>query len=386
MKLESVETLFIRLPLRRPHRVASSYNPHLGAYVIVKLHTDEGITGLGEAPTLPEWGGDFGHYYGETPHTVRHVVEELLFPRIRGQSPFAVEQLHHLMDQVIVGHPYAKAAVDIAVFDIIGKALGVPVCQLLGGPFREKVPLADSIGIMDIDTAVTEAVAMTADGIKTIKLKVGLNPERDVTLVREVRQAVGNEVNLTVDANQGYRTPKEAINTLRRMEKYNILFAEQPVEGLEAMSQVTAAVDIPIMADESAWTAYDVMQIARSKAADMISLYISKPGGLWPALKAASVAEAAGLPCNVNGSAEMGVGNAANLHLSAALPIVSLAGCFNVTTLRGREQTRIGGLFYLDDIITEPFKYQDGYLYVPDRPGLGVELDEEKITRYRVDQ
>jgi muconate cycloisomerase len=199
-----------------------------------------------------------------------------------------------------------------------------------------------------------------------------------------VREVVGDGVELLVDANQGYATPKIAINALRRIEEYRIRYAEQPVEGLEAMARVAAAVDIPIMADESAWNANDILDIARLGAADVVSIYTTKPGGLAPAKKAAAVAEAAGLPCNVNGSAETGVGNAANLHLAGSTLCISEACLIPITTLAGREQTKIAGVFYTDDLITEPFPYADGYLTVPDGPGLGIELDEEKVARYRV--
>src|SRR5262249_16793156 len=155
-------------------------------------------------------------------------------------------------------------------------------------------------------------------------------------------------------------------------------YAEQPVEGLDAMAQVRNAVTTPIMADESAWNARDVLDIIRLGAADVISLYTTKPGGLLPAKKMAAVAGTGGLPCNVNGSAETGIGNAANLHLAASTPAVSLPIVIPVTTLEGREQTKVAGVFYTDDIITEPFTYANGALTVPDGPGLGVELDIEK--------
>src|SRR5919108_145237 len=154
-----------------------------------------------------------------------------------------------------------------------------------------------------------EAAAAVAEGIKTIKVKVGRHPEYDVRVVREVRSAVGEGVDIVVDANQGWPTPKHAIALLRRIEESNIRYAEQPVEGIARMAEVTRSVDVPIMADESAWTPQDVLEIAERGAADMISLYTTKPGGLFKAKKVAAVAEAAGLPLNVNGSHETGVGN-----------------------------------------------------------------------------
>jgi muconate cycloisomerase len=138
------------------------------------------------------------------------------------------------------------------------------------------------------------------------------------------------------------------------------------------------------MADESAWTAQDVLEIALKKAADMISIYTTKPGGVFKAKKVAAVAEAAGLQCNVNGSVETGVGNAANLHLAASTGVAAFGCVLPVSTPKDKGKKGIAGIYYQDDIITEPFSYDDGAILVSSRPGLGVELDEDKIKHYRV--
>lgn len=383
MKIIGIDAFTVSVPSRRAHPMAFG-GERLGRYVIVQVQTDEGISGLGEATVLAQWGGDYGRYFGETPETVMHVVCDIVRPILEGTDPTRIEAAHHLMNAAIKGHPYAKCAVDLALHDITGKALGVPVYQLLGGLFRREIPIAHSLGILDLDTLLSEATAAVEEGVKTIKIKIGLDPDRDVAVVHAVRHAVGDDVEIVVDANQGYATPRIAIAALRRIEDCRIRYAEQPVEGLERIARVAAEVDIAIMADESAWTPQDVLDIIRMKAADVISLYTTKPGGLLPAKKTAAVAEAGGFPCNVNGSAELGVGNAGNIHLAASTASVSEACVIPVTRITGREQTRIGGAFYKDDIITEPFEYKDGCLIVPDRPGLGVELDMDKVSQYRV--
>jgi len=384
MKITGMETLRVGLPLRRPHRMASGLDIELGKYVIVKVSTDEGITGLGEAPALKEWGGDYGMYFGETSQTVTHVVRDILSRVLAGQDPFRIEHAHALMDRAIKGHFYAKAAVDFALYDIMGKALKTPAYNLLGGLYREKIPMAHSIGIMPAKDGVEEVRQVLDEGIKTIKLKVGLDSDRDVTIVREVRKAVGPKIAITVDGNEGYATPNDAIRFLRRIEEYDVLFCEQPVAGLDALARVARGSTIPLMADESAWTSQDILRILEKRAAEVISLYPTKPGGLFRAKQAAAVIEAGGLTCNVNGSAEMGVANAVNLHLSASTRVAFHACVYPITNLLGREQTKVAGRFYQDDIITEPFKYEDGYLYVPQGPGLGIELDEEKVNKYRI--
>jgi muconate cycloisomerase len=383
MKITGVETINVALPPRRLHRMAFSEG-RLGNYVIARVRTDEGIDGLGEATVMREWGGDYGRYFGESAELTVALIESVLGPALVGSDPFAIEQAHRAMDLAVKGYPYAKTAVEEALFDIKGKALGVPVYELLGGLFRSEIPVAHSLGWMDFDEAAAEAVAAVAEGIRTIKLKVGKSADYDVQIVREIRSAIGPDVDIVVDANQGWPTPKYAVRVLRQMENHGIRYAEQPVEGIARMAQVTRAVDVPIMADESAWTPQDVLEIAERHAADMISLYTTKPGGLLNAKKVAAVAEAAGLPVNVNGSHETGVGNAANLHLVASTAAVTETGVFPVTSLKGREPTQMAGRMYLDDIVTTPFTYSDGHLLVPSGPGLGVELDDDKVAAYRV--
>jgi muconate cycloisomerase len=384
VKITQVETFNVALPWRRLHKMAFP-SGKLGNYVIVRVHTSDGIQGLGEATVIKEWGGDYGRYFGESPELTVAVIGTVLGPALIGEDPFAIEMAHRKMDLAIKGYPYAKTALDEALHDIKGKALGVPVYELLGGLWREEIPVAHSLGWMEYEEATSEAAAAVGEGIRTIKIKVGRSAEYDVRIVRDVRETVGDEVDIVVDANQGWPTPKYAIGVLRQMQEYRIRYAEQPVEGLARMAQIARAVDVPIMADESAWSPQDVLEIVERGAADMISLYTTKPGGLFKAKKVAAVAEAAGLPLNVNGSHETGVGNAANLHLVASTAAVTEAGVFPVTTIKGREPTQMAGKMYLDDIITEPFEYRDGNLIVPSRPGLGIELDEDKVAAYRAE-
>ena len=385
MKIQDIETIPVRLPTRRAHQWANLKTP-IGVYLVVKLVTDEGLTGLGEAPALKDWGGDHMRYYGETPTSVAAVIHDILAPTLAGEDPRRIEWIHTLMDQAVKGYPYSKAAIYMALYDVVGKATGVPAYQLLGGLYRESVPISHSIGLMGMDEAVAEVRRVQEEGIKTIKLKGGVEPGRDVELLRRVREALGPDMNLTVDANNGYKSAKEAVRTTKAMESYDILYMEQPVEGLDAMAEVTRRVDTPVMADESAWTTWDILEIIEKKAADIVSIYTTKPGGLLKAKKVAAIAEAAGFPCNVNGSVEMGVGNAANVHLAASTAAANLGCVIPVTTPDAEATGRIAGIYYKDDIVTEPFEFVDGAVKVLQGPGLGVELDEEKVERYRLDK
>jgi muconate cycloisomerase len=196
---------------------------------------------------------------------------------------------------------------------------------------------------------------------------------------------VGPAIKLCIDANQGYASPREAIRTVRRMERFDLLYVEQPVEGTDGLAEVAHAIDIPVMADESAWTARDALEIAERRAAEIVSIYTTKPGGLFRALEVAAVCRAAGIRCNVNGSVETGVGNRANLIFAAAAPAVTLSCVVPVSTPAERlGPDQVGGIYYRDDLVTEPFKTEAGSVAVPDAPGLGWNVDEAKIERYRI--
>jgi muconate cycloisomerase len=384
MKITKIETIPIRLPTRRVHQWASLTTP-IGVYVIIKVHTDEGLTGLGEAPVLKDWGGDYGKYFGETPQTTAHIINDILGPALQGQDPRRIETLHTSMDAAVKGYPYAKAAIDMALYDLVGKAMNVPAYQLLGGLFRDRVGIAHSLGLMEIEKAVEEALQAKAEGVKTIKLKGGVDRKRDVELVRQMRNALGPDVRICLDANQGYPTPKAAVQVIKAMEEYDLLYMEQPVEGMDGMAEIARRVDTPIMADETAWTPQDIVEIAAKKAADLISIYTTKPGGMFKAKKVAAVAEAAGLKCNVNGSVETGVGNAANIHLAASTAVVVFDCVVPVSTPKESGGSGIAGRYYVDDIITEGFAFKDGAVVVSSKPGLGIELDEDKLKHYRIE-
>lgn len=384
MKIVGFKSWVVKLPSRRVHNWASKMDSPIGQHYILKLETDEGIVGWGETPALATWGGPYGHYYGETSETVAHVIRDYLFPRLEGEDPRQIGRCHQLMDRAIKGHPYAKAAVDMALYDIAGKAAGVPVYQLLGGKLRDSIPVCHSLGIMENERAVAEAQQAVAEGITTIKAKTGLDPERDVDLVRRLREAVGPDIGIRVDANEGYATPHLAIRVTARMEPYDVLFHEQPVAGFTGLAEVARRISIPVMADESAWFPPDILRLAELGAAQIFSLYVTKPGGLYRALQVAAVARACGMTCDIGGSIEMGIGVAANLHLGVVLDILSWASVCPVPNPDGVAGDRVGGVYYLDDIIKAPLRFEGGQLFVPEGPGLGVEVDEEKLHRYAV--
>jgi muconate cycloisomerase len=380
--LSKIETFIVDLPKRRAHNWASKMTTPIGSHLIVKIVDDDGIVGWGETPAIATWGGSNMRYYGETPETAAHLISHYLWPAIEGANPTDIEAIHASMDTSVKGNPYAKAAVDIAVYDLAGHTLDVSAAALLGGRIRDRIPVCHSLGIMDDDPALEEAEKVVSEGIRTIKVKTGVDAERDVRVVRKLRERLGDGIALRVDANEGYRLVSEAVTITQRMvDEAGIFLCEQPLAGARTCAEVARRVPIPVMVDESAWTTADIIEIAELGAIEVISLYVTKPGGLWRARQQSIVAESVGLISDIGGSIEMGIGNAANLQLGAASPIAQLPSVCPVSAPAG-SRDGIAGAYYTDDLITEAFTLEEGSLLVPDGPGLGIEVDEEKIQAY----
>ena len=256
MKLTEVKVHVVKLPTRRDHNWASKMSTPIGHHAIVEVCTDEGVVGWGEAPAGVTWGGPAMRYYGETPETVRHIVSDYLAVALRGVDPCEIGVVHEAMDRVVKGHPYAKAAVDMACYDAAGKWLGLPVSSLLGGRLRPGIELAHSLGIMELSRCYDEAAQAVDEGARTIKCKTGLDPERDVVLVAELRRRLGGSVKIRVDANEGYRSVGEAVRVTLRQEEHGLFICEQPVAGAVGLARVAERVSTPIMAANSAcWRA-----------------------------------------------------------------------------------------------------------------------------------
>jgi L-alanine-DL-glutamate epimerase-like enolase superfamily enzyme len=384
MKITGIEAIAYRLPIRRDFAWAG-LNVGIGRFVLVRVHTDDGMSGIGEAVPLAEWGGDHNRRAGETQRTVIHVVEDLLASHLLGQDPLDIERLVARMDMAVRGHSYAKAAVDMALHDLLGKAAGLPLYKVLGGAFRGSVPVAHMVGLMPAEDAIEEGVAAVADGVSALQVKGGVDPTRDLTLIRGLRERLGPDVRLRLDANQGYGDVASAVKILRAMEPAGLDFVEQPVAGVRQLAQVRRSVGVPIIADESCWDAQDALECVELEAIDAISIYLAKAGGIAGARRVAAVAQAAGLPCDVNGSIESGVGNAANVHFALATPAVSLPCVIPVTSPRQMAPYPTAGHYYEDDVVTRPFEVLDGALLPLEGPGLGIEIDEEKLEAFRVD-
>lgn len=370
MKITRIETIPVSVPINPKRAIKGGGGYHtLSQFLLIQVHTDEGITGLGEVSCTPGWSG-------ESYATAAHYIEQHFAPRLVGEDPTHVERLTAKIGGMLAANPFTKSGLEMALWDILGKAVGLPLYRLLGGPVREFVTTKFSVSGLEPEQSAEIAAWAVDQGFRTMKVKVGVDPEQDVARVRAVRNAIGPEIRLGVDANGGW-SPRVAIQTIPRLYEYNIFFVEQPVKNLDVtwLADVRRNVQVPVMADESVFNLQDALAVVRAQAADVLSVYVGKGGGIGPARKIAAVAEAAGLTCTVGSNLEMGIASAAMIHLAMATPGI------------GAEEFPcdiLSPFLYEDDLLVERLPITAGQARPLERPGLGVLLDEEKVAHYRV--
>lgn len=381
MKITRIQAYPFRLPTRRDFWWASLQAP-LGGFVFVEIATDAGLVGIGEATPLPDWGGDHGCHGGETQGTVVDIINSTIAPALLGTDPTEIEHAHLRMDRILRGNSYARCAVDMALHDLWGKSVGQPIYRLLGGKVRDAIPVAHMIGIMPTSEAVDEARAVAADGVTCFQIKGGRDAESDIRTVRSVRDLIGDGGWIRLDGNQGYGSAKAASRILERMGKA-LDMVEQPVRDRAELAELRAMTAVDVIADESCWDEFDALDIVFERAADAISIYLAKAGGIARARRVAAIAGAAGLPCDINGSIESAIGTAANIHFALATPAVSLPAVISVTAPEGAGPCETAGRYYLDDVVDDAFGFADGCLLPLVGPGLGIEINPRKLEKYR---
>lgn len=316
MGIERVEVYSVTLRFFEPFRIAPGASEK-SRNVVVKIVTDYGVEGWGEASPSRR-------VTGETVETVLEALSKIA-PKLIGMCPLRIEQNVETMDRVIGGNPAAKAAVDTALHDILGKTTGKPLFMLLGG-YRTQVLTDFTLSIKTPREMAADAVKAVEKGFRALKVKVGVNPSEDVERIRLVREAVGEDVEIRVDANGGW-SPEQAVEVLNRVEKFKIRFVEQPVPAhdVKGMAKVRRESPIPVMADESVHSPSDALRLIREEAVDLINIKLAKSGGILKARKISDVAEAAGVSCMIGCMSESEIGIAAGAHFAAGVRNVSYA-------------------------------------------------------------
>ena len=360
MRITAVEVYRKDLPLETPFQHFASGSVRALEEVYVRLLTDEGPSGHGEAR------GNSHYLTGDTPDRVVAEILQHLGPRLVGRDPRDWHALLADLDGTVVGAHGARSALDMALHDLVGQLHGVPVFELLGGAVREALPSNQSIFYGPPEAAARQAAAYVADGFRFLKVRAGLRPfQRDVDRIRAVREAIGPDVSLAIDLNMAW-TAREAVAHLRQLEPFDLAYVEQPVHyrDLAGLRHVTKHTDIPIMADESVQSLDDVLVLARDRVVDLLHLKLIKLGGIAGLWRAAAIAETAGLELMIGQTNEGALATAAAAHCGLAV------------------KARYLELYGSQGLVEDPasgFALRHGVATITEGPGLGVTLDLSRL-------
>ena len=357
MKITQVTGHHVRIPLVHPAKWSGGTRLSAPAYIL-EIATDEGVVGLGECvgPTIP---------------VIASIVDKEFSQFLIGQNPLNTELLVRRLEEFArnwlqLGQ-YAIAGIEMALLDIKGKWLGTPVYQLLGGACKKSVGYAGYLFIDDPEVNAQRALTYKNQGYTEIKLKVGRDLKKDLDTLAAIRDAIGYDIKIRVDANMNWSVPT-AIKWIRAMEPYQIQYVEQPVPDydLDGMAAVRRAVSTPIAADESCSCIERVLEMIRRESCDVFVVYVSEAGGLTRARTIASIADACGKWCTMGTWAETGVATTAGMHV--------IASTTNFTFCNDSHY-----MLQSDDILTHPIEISGGQVKLGTTPGLGIELNREKL-------
>ncbi|MCA1684441.1 MAG: muconate cycloisomerase [Planctomycetia bacterium] len=372
MRVSRIEAVPVRIPLRPERRMVSALGRHeVSDFVLVRVTTDGGQEGVGEATVTPRWSG-------ETARGARAVVEDVLAPALIGCDPRDGEDVDRRLDSVAVGNWFAKSALEMACWDIAGRDAGKPVYELLGGACRPlTVRSRFSLGAYDPGVAAERAADRVAAGFDTIKVKVGTDPARDVERVLAVRQAVGPDVALTIDANGGWDEPT-ALSCLRELADCRLTLVEQPLPrgDYTGLKRLRSATGQKILADESCFDETQARELIDQGCCDALSLYPGKQGGIRKARGIAALAGGHGLPCTIGSNLEWDVATAAMLHFIVATPNV------RVELYPG---DCLGPSYHAFTIARNPLRIEGPLSTLGEGPGLGIEVDWDLVRAHRLE-
>ena len=357
MKITEVRLGMISVPLRVPFKTALR-TVNSVEDVVVEIHTDTGAVGYGEAPPT-------GAVTGDTTGAIIGALQDHLIKTIVGRDVDDFENLMKAVQKCVMHNTSAKAAVDMALWDLYGQLYRIPVYKLLGGS-RSQIVTDITISVNDPDEMARDAINAIERGYETLKVKVGANPALDVARLAAVREAIGPNYAIRIDANQAW-TPKQAVRILNQMQEkgLDIEFVEQPVTALDfdGMKYVTERSYVPVLADESVFSPDDALKIMQMRAADLVNIKLMKCGGIYNALKIASAAEVYGVECMIGCMLEAKISVNAAVHLACAKQIITKIDLDGPVLCS--EDPVIGGAVFDEKLIT-----------VSDEPGLGVKSVE----------
>jgi muconate cycloisomerase len=366
-RIDLVQTLLLDVPTIRPHHLAMA-TIRTQTLVLVRVRTSDGIIGWGEGTTI---GGL--SYGAESPEGIKLTIDTYIAPVLRDRDATGVASIMDDVGRVVRGNHFAKCAVETALLDALGKRVRLPISELLGGRRRDRLEVAWTLASGDTATDIAEAEQrLAAQRHRVFKLKIGARePARDIAHVAAIKRALGDRASVRVDVNQAW-DPRTAVRGIAALEQAGVDLVEQPVakQHMRALRDLTSRFSVPIMADEAVHGPEDAFVLAAERAADVFAIKLSPSGGPIAATRVAAIADAAGIGCYGGTMLEGGIGTAAAAQVVATFP--SLAW--------GTEL--FGPLLSSEELLREPLRYRDFALEVPTGPGLGVELDDDRVARF----
>ena len=374
LRIRKIEVLEATIPRNSAFEI--SRGTFVAAHrVFVRATLEDGVVGYGECGTLEgagSSGGSVAVYSEETQPGSLAVLVRQIGPALSGLDASNLAGVHRAIAEVTLLNPQARAGVDIALHDAVGKSLGVPAHVLLGGAYRDRIALAQSVGVRTDQEVVDGARRVVDDGFHVVKLKGGRDINEDVRRIELIRSAIGAAFPIRLDANAGYRTYDEIILALSRAQSLGLNELEQPLGRYDLFGMKRLAADLitPVIADESVFFAHDAMNLIRMEGADALNIKVQKAGGLQPAIAIDHLANAARIGVLVGAVQETGIGTAASLHLAAACRFLPYASDCRTH------------LVFEHTLLRSTLRIEDGYAHVPQGPGLGIEVDETALARY----
>lgn len=366
MKITKIEAIPFAIPYRKPLKFASG-EVHVAEHVLVRIHTDDGLIGTAEAPPRP-------YTYGETQQSIIAVIERIFAPQILGLSPLEREVVHQRLDRTI-GNPTAKAALDMALWDVLGQTVGLSVSGMLGG-FTDRMRVSHMVGFAPAELMVAEAERIRDTyGVTTFKVKVGRHPYReDVQACRALREALGWDVELYIDGNRGW-SASDSARALHEMDDLGLTFAEElcPADDVLGRRWLVRQSSIPFIADESAVRAAEVTRELLGGSATAISIKTARTG-FTASERVLHQCEGLGV--------EIVMGNQIDGQIGT-LCTVAFGAAHRSSAQRSGELSNF--LDMTDDLLAEPLTIADGTLRVREGAGLGLDIDPDKLARYRQD-
>jgi muconate cycloisomerase len=367
MKITMIELFHLSIPLMKPYKLSKVYGTIYDAQaVIAKIHTDEGIIGYGEADPMPP-------FTEESPAGVMAAIRDYLGPRLLNEDPGSIALLGAKMDWVMHGNYTAKGALDMALYDIVGKERNTPLYALFGGIYRSEIPLLWPLGSGSPEEDMQQIDEKMGEGYRTFMLKMGSLPiAEEVKRIKAIRDHFGSDIHVIADVNQGWEVG-EALEFVLALKGYRLDFIEQPVArwNVKGLRRIRERSPFPLSADESVVSVHDAVTLIQEEAVDIFSIKVSKNGGLSKARKIAVLAEASGIKCLINSMLEFGVSQAAALHFGCTTPNLLDCGHCYMSTLR-----------MSDDVTDFSSQVKDATARPPEGGGLGISVDSEKIERY----